>query len=408
MEGALKRRAILGAAIMVCASLPALAADETAATAFPPGADSLVSAITALTNAEEKEIGLWRSSSRFATLREKFIAGLIASKGTSAMTGIAVNYETLLCNPRKDYVELSAKQAYLSATAAELKKTATTAKIDSLTQALVTLFKTNSVKVTNSPDNLKEKQDQALEACKKDFAAYADSYYKYQFGDANAGVEDFLSPFFALFKTIVDVITPVAVAGAKLVDENDRKKAIQGYLSKAVVRKQITAAATLVNADLSAALTRQRYQRVGQFTEQALALASTSFDTSKETSCQAAFDANGLKKRPENARRPTDDFVKCATIGWAVYSDKLAGLLKTGDEYDQLADAPPDLTGRKLKAVTDKLDAIAKGTLPQASFQDLWKTAVEIVGFAQTVVTATSSENRDKIRKQIDALVKAL
>lgn len=403
----MKRRAIFCTAALVCIALPALA-DDAQKMVYPPGADSLVSAITALTDAEDKQVGIWRSSKRYQSLRAEFVTSLIKGKGGEALGGINFDYESLLCEPRRGYVELAAKQAYLASTATELKKTATTAKIDTLTAALITFFKTNSVKVTSSEANLTGKKNAAFDACKKDFGEYAESYYAHQFAGTDAGLEDFFSPFLALFKTIADVITPVAIAGAKLVDEQDRKKAIQDYLLKKGVKEQLIGAAKLVNADLSATLRRQRLQRVGQFTEQALALSSTSFDATKEPSCQAAFDTNGVKKKADNVHRPSDDFVKCATIGWAVYSEKLAGLLKAADDYDQLADAPPDLKGDKLKSITDQFDAIAKGTLPQQSFEELWKTAVEIVGFAQTVITAASSDNRDKIKKQIDDLVKVL
>ena len=70
--------------------------------------------------------------------------------------------------------------------------------------------------------------------------------------------------------------------------------------------------------------------------------------------------------------------------------------------------APADVQGKKLKAITDNLDAIAKGTFPSTSLKDLWAKAVEIAAFAQTVITAASKENRDKVKTQIDALVKVL
>jgi len=77
-------RVLRFAALLSCLTTPALA-DDPAPTAYPPGADSLVSAVSALTSAEDKEIGLWRSSQRYGVIRKEFIKALVNSKGNGSV-----------------------------------------------------------------------------------------------------------------------------------------------------------------------------------------------------------------------------------------------------------------------------------------------------------------------------------
>ena len=278
---------------------------------------------------------------------------VVDSKGVGELSGIKLDTIPLVCDAREDYVAVAVHQAYISSVATELKKTATTAKIDGLTSAVLTLFKTYSVDVTSTPQKLKAAQTLALNNCKKDFSVYADSYYNYAFRPAPVGFEDILSPFSSLVKLVIDIITPVAEAGAKLVDDAKRKAAIQKYLEKREVREQIIKSAKRINAELSSTLNSRRYQQLGEFVDQAVALSDVKFDLTKETSCKAAFNGDNLIIVND---RPSDHFVKCMTAVSATYTDKIAALLLAADDYDRLADAPPDLTGSKLAAITQQLD----------------------------------------------------
>lgn len=394
----------VAAILIACLCISAARADDPVPTAYPAGADSLVGAINALTSAEDKRVALWRSEDRYSTLRRMLVQSVVGSKGESS--GVSLDDDAikkLLCGSRRGFVKVQASQTYLTAVSTELKKTATTEKITGLTASIMTLFKTYSVEVTSTPDKLKAAQDLAESICTTDYQKFAKSYYSYAFVGANTGIEDIFSPFSALIKLVMDIITPVAEAGAKLVDAEARKKAILDYLKKPGTIKNITAASTVVNSELSSSLNTARYQKVGQFVEQAIALRDIAPDLSK-TPCKQAFDASGLIV---NGGVPSDNFIKCMSMVSAAYADKLAALLKAADDYDQLADSPPDVAGTKLKAITQKLDDIAKDKVPPATAKELWDKAVEIIGFAQTVLTAASKDNRDKVKQDIDALVKA-
>jgi hypothetical protein len=385
--------------------------------AYPAGVESLVSSLNAITTAEDKEIVLFRSSARLNDIRGKLVRAVIESKGKGVFPGInKVDSLDLLCSFRKDYIGLSANQNYLTSIATELKKTATGDKIDSLTAAILVLFKNYAVEVSD-PAKLGPEQEKALANCKKDFTVYADSYYNFRFQDADVGIEEIFSPFSSLIKLIIDIVTPVAEAGAKLIDDEQRRDAIREFLKKPGRVAQITTSATFVNSRLVSAINSRRYQRLGQFADNVAVLATSSFDLAKEPSCEAAFDAAGklilitdpaIPPANDPTKRPSQNFIKCMKVLSDVYGDKIAATLKSADDYDQLADAPADVQGKKLKAITDNLAAIANGTTPNLTLKDLWTKAVEIAGFAQTVITASSKENRDKVKAQIDALVKAL
>ncbi|MEH2547951.1 hypothetical protein V1283_004596 [Bradyrhizobium sp. AZCC 2262] len=392
--------------LFACVSFTAARADDPAPTAYPAGADALVGAIAALTNAEDKRIGLWRSENRYGTIRAALVQSVISSKGDAASVALDDNaVKALLCNPRKDFIKVSASQNYLTAVSSELKKTATTAKIDGLTAAITTLFKTYSVDVATVDGKLKKAQELALGNCQIDYQKFPKSYYNYAFAGSTVAIEDIFSPFSSLVKLVIDIVTPVAEAGAKLVDAEARKAAILAYLKKPGTIKNITAAAQAVDSELSSSLNAYRYQKVGQFVEQVVILRGDTLDLNKEPACKSSFKDDKLIV---NDGRPSDNFIKCMSVTSAFYADKIASLLKTADDYDQLADAPPDVTGEKLKAITGKLDQIANDKVPPATTKELWDKAVEIMGFAQTVLNAASKENRAKVKQGIDDLVKAL
>jgi hypothetical protein len=82
--------------------------------------------------------------------------------------------------------------------------------------------------------------------------------------------------------------------------------------------------------------------------------------------------------------------------------------LKAAQEYDDFADASNGKEGEAAAKIGEQLDAIIAPNVTAATLQNLMKLAVRLVAFGEKLKTAASKENRDKIEKAIDDLVKAL
>lgn len=395
--------------------------EATAQTAYPPGTDSLVAALNGLTTASTAAIPLWRTNARLQFIRGFVSKTLIdskgigtfgltsktpvESKGTGASPTAVFSALEILCSSRGDFAVLVAEQNYLTAVATQIQNVATTKKIDSLSVALTTLFTNYAIEIKKSQADEDKARNQVRENCSTDLKSYSDSYYATQLKAEQAGLLDFTNPLSALISTILGLITPPLEAGVTLLDEQKRAEAIRTFLKKKDTIKNIRSATTLVNEKISVLMQQHRQQVIGQFVEQVALATSTAVDLSKLTECKDAFDiAEKVKFGVDGL--PDQKFVLCHRRVWATFSDPIANMLKLADQYDQLADSPPDIAGKRLKAITQQLEEIANGKLDQADAKSVWNFAVQFVAFAQSVIAATSPDNQRKVKSQIDALVK--
>jgi hypothetical protein len=99
--------------------------------------------------------------------------------------------------------------------------------------------------------------------------------------------------------------------------------------------------------------------------------------------------------------------VLCWRAAWTQLEGNAAAVLKAADEYDQLLDAGDKGNVKTSFAeLSEALSAIAEGSVTNPHV--LWATATRLLAIGEKIQAATSKENRDKMQKAIDDLVKAL
>ncbi len=395
-------------------------AAEEPAPKYPAGVESLIASINSLTATADLAEGraLSRANIIRAALTKQIIdmngvgvtgspAGKAEAKGN---TQLPIEVPGLLCEVYAKQVAVAVSQNYLSAVSQEVQKAATGEKIDTIISALTVLFKDRSQEISVKAENAQKAQDAAFNFCVADLGRYPTEYYG-QLAPADAGLLLLLGPITALFKSVVDIIFPPLQAGAKLLDEQARNAAIRKFLQSPSVRAQIQNSAITLNAAVTGTIQRRRLQLVGQFVEQITSIRRTSQDLGK-FNCEAGLENGAVKLTVTTIEKhkvtlPSEEFILCYKKAWAGLSEAVGSALKIADEYDKLAAAPGDLKGEKVQLITKQLDKISKQSLSALELKQLWEAAVEIVAFAQSVVAAASPENKEKIGKQIDAIVKA-
>jgi hypothetical protein len=95
----------------------------------------------------------------------------------------------------------------------------------------------------------------------------------------------------------------------------------------------------------------------------------------------------------------------CWRAAWDQIEPKAGGVLKAAAEYDQLADlGDTDNAYHAYKPLSESLSAV--NTQNPTDLAKFWGWATRLIAFGQKIETAFSKENRDKIDKAIDAIVK--
>ena len=85
---------------------------------------------------------------------------------------------------------------------------------------------------------------------------------------------------------------------------------------------------------------------------------------------------------------------------------KVGSALKTASDYDLLADAGDTSAAlNNFDKITQDFSAIVENSITDKTA--FWQYVTQLVNFANAVSTALSQDNRTKIQKAIDALVKA-
>jgi hypothetical protein len=116
------------------------------------------------------------------------------------------------------------------------------------------------------------------------------------------------------------------------------------------------------------------------------------------------LNSTNLGRTPSGA--PSAAFMRCWRKVWSQLDSTVASTLKAANDYDLLADAgDTDTALIAFRNVTRDLNAIRTNAVSDPDV--LWMFVTQVVIFATTVQTAFSPDNRDKLHKAIDALVKA-
>ena len=208
----------------------------------------------------------------------------------------------------------------------------------------------------------------------------------------------------SLIKVFVDILTPAVVEGAKLVDEGRRRELIRDILTGASpkfagVRASIIRAGTGLAAAVKIYAKDKRLKLTGAVNERLINLENTSISLSKTDECKAYVESKSAKVEL------TPNFVLCWRSAWGQIEGQITALLKSADEYDQVADAGDSTAEDAFKKLTAALNTVANPTPQQ--LDQLWDTATRLLAFALKVETVFSKETRAKADKAIEDLVKA-
>jgi len=388
-----------------------------AQSALPPAVDAFVSSANALAKSAGDAADLGRTNSRLDIIHLAVTAKLATASPEPNLRLSDLDEGLVLCGPRTKNLVLTAQRNYLQAVAAKIDEVGKPSQIDNLSTAVKSLFASQSIDVKNIPDQqaLEKVQHTMMSMCQSDLKLY-DAYF---FGRAieegaptanTLGLSAF-GPFFSLADTIISLITPIVIDGAKIVDEEKRRKVVLAFLSNPDNINRISSAGQQLAQHVSEAVLAKRRTLAGTF-NQALALLRTkSVDLSKLPECKSYLS---LAPEAKFARRPSgapnDGFVSCWGAVWLELGPLVSSVLKSANDYDQLADAgDSDNASKAFAPLSKSLDAIVKdqNNMSAENLTRIWNLATELVAFAEKVNAAASPENQKKLKDAIDALVKA-
>lgn len=400
-------------AILVVAA-PLIGFSCHAQTVLPAPVDSFVASTGALATSAKDDITLGRTNERLRLIRS-MISEAIQKKSTQLQLS-KLGEVSLLCKPRVDLLQLTAQRNYLQSVSASINKVGTPSKIDNLSQAIGALFANQSVDVKGIPDEaaLKAEQGSLMKLCRDDLANLAIPYYGAPFPPSKKGEKSLALPaaFTAvgsLLNTIVSIITPVVVEGAKIIDAQKRTNAVLKFLTPANIR-QIQSTGEQLSKGVTHYVVSKRRSLAGAFNDSLVMLRTEKIDLTKLQGCKA-YNASTQKFALRPSGTPNDDYVACWHAVWTKLSPLTERVLKSASAYDEIADAGNTNDAKKaFNLISRSLNAIAKenDTMSQANLRKLWNWAVQLMAFADKVNTAASPDNQKKIQKQIDALVKSL
>ena len=385
--------------------------------ALPTGADAFVASAHALAKSANERIELGRSNARLEIVRLALTDQLIRAKSGDVIRFNNLNEVLLLCGVRGGDLLLSAQRNYLQAVAAKIEEVGRPAQIDNLASAVKTLFSSQSLDVTNVASNteLANLTQRLQERCERDLTEYDKTFYgkevRDDFGpaaalDGPAEAFSFLGPIGGLIDAIVGVITPVVVEGAKIIDEERRREVVREFLRKTANREHIKASGLRVAEEVSRFVLTKRRKLAGRYVEQLVQLRGSAVELAKVDACKSYLaEPKKLGKRASGA--PSDEFVLCWRASWSQLEGNVAAALKAAADYDELSDAGDSDNAKKaFEPLSNALDAIPKEQFSPDDLGRLWALATRLVAFAEKVHTSFAKENRDKIQKAIDELVK--
>ncbi len=396
---------------LAAAALAIGATSAASAQALPPGADAFVASANALARSASERVDLGRATARLDVLRHAVTEKLLAAGAGQTIYLDTLDEQALLCRVRGAHLAVAAHRNYLQALAARIEEVGKPAQIDNLLVAVKALFAGQSIDLTGAVPSAAELaglEQLQRERCERDFREFGRIAYGRALATGEAATEfpeaaGFFGPVAALVDAIVSVVAPVVVEGSRIVDEQRRRAAIKAFLADPVNRAAIKGAGTKLADEVASFIMSKRMKLAGVFSEQTAVLRHAPVELAKLDACKALL---ALPQKPalRSSGAPSDVFVLCWRSAWTQLEPIVASALKAADEYDQIADAGnPDNAKKAFEPLSNALDTLANDRL---SPETAWALAVRLIGFAEKVSTATSNENRDRIRKAIDDLVK--
>lgn len=408
-------------AAVIYAAMPGMVAAADSVP-MPKAFNSLSTSLSALAASGSEMIQMERTTQRLHAIRLAFTKRMLTADPASkiVLDDNALEERALLCDVRSAHVITVARFGYLNSVATQIQEISKPTNPTDLGSALKALFASYAIKASNaslSPDTIVKLQNDVKARCKSDIAGFDKAYYGTEIrspvaassaapapgGDRELAFE-FLGPIGALIDTVIGIITPIAVEAATLVDEVKRERAVQAFLSDPKNQSALKDAGGKLAATISQFTWEKRLRLAASVTERVKGLRATEIDLGTLSECKKL--GPGEFDRSESGA-PSSQFMLCSKAAWERIEEPIAELLKTADDYDQLADAGNTDTAKKaFEQVTGDLTAISENAVTDPTL--LWQYVTQLVGFANTLQKSFSQENRDKVQKAIDAMVRTL
>jgi hypothetical protein len=373
---------------------------------LPKAYESIVLTLGTLATSGTAALKTKRSDERTLAIRSALTNALL-SHGTQTTIKLDPDNKAaplgevaMLCNVREDFVNSSNSLNFVSSLISQVTEVSKPApKPGDLVSAFKLLFATSSYSISDKTSKVPEKkqEQQFLDACDSDLKSYETAYYGAVVSASDKAVPaatdeglaflNFLGPVGVLINSFISVVQPIFIDAATIVDEQRREEVIVKALHDE--RNRIDSASKQLAVEVDNFAIGQRRNLAGSFVEQLVAIREKPIDISKIPECQSFA---GTPRLPSGA--PSASFITCWKASWAQIDSDVTNLLKTGDQYDALADAG-NATGRKQIGVL--LADYEKISAGKADASDIyWDAVTQFVSFANAVANAASTLQKDR------------
>jgi hypothetical protein len=386
---------------------------------LPEAYTSVVAITSALASSAGDLMQFDRTTQRLKKIRTALASKLVgANFGDRFSINDLIDEQDLLCGARASHIASISRYNYLNGVTSKIQEVSKQTNPTDIVSAIKALFASYSVNVSDktlSATAINELKNLVITRCQTDIRGFDQAYYGIAIrpaapvGPAETLTQPealpsfgFLGPFGVLIDTVIGIITPVAVETATIVDQAKRRKAIEDFLSDRDNRTSLENAGHELAQAVSDYTWTKRLKSAGSFVEGVAEIRAAEIDLAKLDACK---DSNNEKFIRSASGAPSARFMLCWRAAWGRLASIVAATLKAGEEYDELADAGDSATALKsFDKLKTELQAIGGGN-PLGDPQAFWQSILRLVSFANTLQTAFSQDNRDKIRKAIDGLV---
>jgi hypothetical protein len=430
-----KRHFSVPMALIVITGISDTSFADDATPQFEKAPGAIVSGLSGLISGTSQALTLDRSNDRIHLIRSELtsqlleagpsatkvtLSKLLSNDQNNANNDYRLSSAAVLCNSRGLHTVIAADASYIDTVTSTLNKFATPPKIQTIGDALSTVFQSYSIGAP-AGKNKQETAAAVIRQCKEDFNKWPEVAYGRQLHKTPAeelvvpvnpidALDTGLSSVATLYNAIVTMLTPIITAPAKEFDAHERSTAITDFFGK--YRTTILNAAQSLAVGGSSFASATRLEALGQFSEKMAILRGTSIDLSKTNACKIALVSPLLRtsQRLENGQPsgpisyiPNDNFVVCYAEAWKQISDAVSAVLVAADQYDKLADASDDALQDAVKKIKDNVSHLNDPDGPQLN--DLLDGAAKLIAYGQTVAQALSPDSRDKAQKAINDLM---
>lgn len=327
--------------------------------------------------------------------------------------------KTMLCTIRSNHIRTVAQYNFLNSAVNKIQELSKPSNATDLASALKALLASYSVNAADasllSHDGIATLQKRSDARCGNDIVAFDVAYYGTKVEEKlssapsaavpleAAPILSVFGPIGTLIDTVLGIVSPVIVELSNLVDEVKREAAIKKFLSDSDNQSALKSSGHALAQAVSDYSLAKRQKLAGSFVELMQVVRTTPINLSKIDACH---DLSRKFERAAPNGPPSSAFMSCWRAVWNEIEPIVTSTLKVSSDYDQLADAGDTATALKAyDTITQDLNAIRDNAVTNPNL--FWSYVTQLVSFANTVNTAFSSDNRDKLHKAIEALTKS-